>query len=295
MLHSLPLRSLPSRKGFTLASVLHFEGIGLMSGETVALSLFPLKDAAGYRWRFKGEESWQSLNEGDVLDAAGRTTLLRIARDDRSSQGVMVVEHLLSALKGMGIDHVGIEVMGKEIPILDGSALPFAEAIAKVGRQETDSEVNRWELTEPFVFESGETSYALSPSSVNQLSFHCVVDYPHTPAIGLQKFDFTLELDDYLEQLSKARTFCLVEELEFLRAKGLIRGGSLDCALVFEKTKALNPEGTRYIDEPARHKLLDLIGDLALLGFDLSAHITAIKPSHRANNELAKILRTKLP
>lgn len=279
-------RKTGSRVGYTIASPIELKGIGLMTGAECVVSLFPQHEEAGVFMRTSANSSWCALNESCVVDASARTTIVK-AGDSR----VILVEHLMSALKGMGVDHVKIQVQGLEIPGVDGSCQPFAQAIAQVGLSPTQIAVSTMALEEPISFESGGSLYSASPS--DHASWHCVIDYAHVPSIGLQTFDFDCN-GDYLRQVSLARTFCLEQELEKLWSMGLIKGGSLDCGVVFNDKGVLNPEGLRFVNEPARHKLLDLLGDLHFLGVDLQMHLVAIKPSHKANNELALMLRSMI-
>lgn len=286
------LRFLFSRAGYTLGSEIQFEGISLMGGQNVKLRLIPLFDRAGINIRASGDKAWERIDESHVVDALGRTTMVRTC-----SGSVMLVEHLMAALKGMGIDHVGLELEGQEIPILDGSSLPFVKEFVRVGRVKTDHEVAVYEVIEPLSLQDGQSAYVVAPLLKNQdrACWHCIIDYTTTSSIGLQKFDYEDDRDIFLREISPCRTFCLMQELDLLRSKGLAKGGSLENAVVFDGSSVLNAEGLRFHDEPVRHKLLDLIGDLALLDVDLRAHITAMRPSHRGNNALARMIRKCLP
>lgn len=279
------------RPGWTIAREIYFDGIALMSGTYGRLRLLPQYDRLGLSMRVSQEGPWHAIDERSVVDTSGRTTTVQVG-DVR----VMLVEHIMSAIRGMGVDHLGIEISNSEVPIFDGSAYPFAKAIEESGLMQTDYEVAVYGLTESISVDLDGSYYVLSPVDEGCLlgRWHCVIDYPQSPAIGLQRVDFDFEKDSYIEQISRARTFCLLEELEAMRARGLIRGGTLDNGLVFDGNRPLNPEGCRYINEPVRHKLLDMIGDLGLLPFDVKMQLSAMRPGHRANNALAKILRSKL-
>lgn len=278
-------KKIGTRPGRTLSQSLNFEGMGLMSGATGSIVIHPRKEA-GFSIR-RSHEKATAFNESNVIDAAGRMTQIGWGSDR-----VMLVEHLLSALHGMGFDSAEFEVTGPEIPIFDGSARIFAESLADVEKARAD-DISIYELTQTFKYESGASVYLLTPMK-GGCKWECVVDYTAFPVIGLQRFDFEAAKTDYLAEVASARTFCLEHEAEMMKAKGLIRGATLDNGVVFGASGPLNPAGLRYENEPARHKLLDLLGDLAPLGVELHFEGVAIKPGHQANNSLAKIIREQL-
>jgi UDP-3-O-[3-hydroxymyristoyl] N-acetylglucosamine deacetylase len=225
------------RSGWTLAKEICFEGIGLMSGQNCKLKLLPEYHQAGYFLRLKNVSEWTHLTEQSVINASNRTTIVKVG-----SKQVMLVEHLFSSLKGMGIDHVAIEIEGEEIPILDGSSYSFAKAIQQVQRVETTVPIHIYELTEPFSLEIDNSLYVCSLDT--KMSWHCVIDYPQAPVIGFQTFDFSEDLS-YIDLISPARTFCLEHEIEALRTQGLLKGASLDCGVVFNDCGPINSEGLR--------------------------------------------------
>jgi UDP-3-O-acyl N-acetylglucosamine deacetylase len=278
-------KKIGTRKGYTLGQSVSFESMALMSGAQTRVVVHPR-----YEKGFSIGRPFQEpvlFNEASVVDASQRMTQIGFGGDR-----VMLVEHLLSALFGMGIDSAYLEVSGPEIPIFDGSASVFAKAISTIEKHPA-ADVDIYELVEPFSFEDGASQYLLTPLK-GGYKWHCVIDYTSVPSIGLQHYDFDSASSFYLSEVSPARTFCLEQEAEMMKAKGLIQGASLENGVVFTPQGPLNPEGLRYPNEPARHKLLDLLGDLAPMGLELHFQGVAIKPGHKANNSLAKIIREKL-
>lgn len=282
-------KKIGSRPGVTLSEPLHFESMALMSGGYTQVVLHP-REEAGFSISRPGQAPI-SFNEASVVDASQRMTQIGFNGDR-----VMLVEHLLSALTGMKIDSAHIEVTGPEIPIFDGSGAVFARALAAVAKKRA-ADVDIYELVQPFEVEDGASQYLLTPHMTSHKSgfkWHCVIDYSAVPSIGLQSYDYDSTATSYLEEVSLARTFCLEQEAQMMQAKGLIKAATLDNGVVFNMQGPLNPEGLRFSNEPVRHKLLDLMGDLAPLGVDLRFQGVALKPGHKGNNSLAKIIREKL-
>ena len=195
------------------------------------------------------------------------------------------VEHLLSALAGMEIDNVEIEVDGPELPILDGSALPWVEAIRAAGVVELPDPGQELLLTDPVALRDGESWIVAAPAA--ELSFLVVTDFDH-PLLGTQAVNAASDAEWYAQEIAPARTFGFEHEVDALIAAGLARGGTLQNALIIHPDRFSSP--LRMPQECARHKLLDLMGDLALVGCRLRAAITAIKPGHRINTAFAKAL-----
>ncbi|OGS13872.1 MAG: hypothetical protein A2285_00120, partial [Elusimicrobia bacterium RIFOXYA12_FULL_57_11] len=200
------------------------------------------------------------------------------------------VEHLLSAAAGLGVDDLDIEISGEEPPAMDGSALPFAEALLTAGLEEKPGQLRACaRLAAPVEFLKGETRYRAAPGPAG-LAFRLVYEYPHR-LVGRQALELRLTPETYLTQVAPARTFGFDHEIAALKAAGLALGGSLENAVVITEAEVLAKGGLRFADEFARHKLLDLIGDLALggLAFD-GLTIEAQRPGHAGNINFAKIL-----
>lgn len=269
----------------TIATPFSLSGIGLHSGEQVSVTVKPAPIDSG-RYFIYGDTKIPA--DTTVVKASQLSTELR-----HNGTGVRTVEHLLSALFGMGVHNACIEMSSAELPILDGSALPWVEAIAKVGIK-TQVEGDRWiPLKESVTVAKGDSFVTAIPADT--LRFTYGVDYP-SKAIGEQWFSWSPAIADFSEkfatEIAPARTFTLAAYIDQARAAGLIKGGSLDNAIVCDEERWINPP-LRFDNEPCRHKLLDLIGDISLLGFLPRAHILAYKASHNLHAEFALAIAQK--
>eukprot|EP00271_Cylindrocystis_brebissonii_P021147 TRINITY_DN7409_c0_g1_i1.p1 TRINITY_DN7409_c0_g1~~TRINITY_DN7409_c0_g1_i1.p1 ORF type:complete len:409 (+),score=56.68 TRINITY_DN7409_c0_g1_i1:76-1227(+) len=285
----------------SLARSTTLRGVGLHSGEEAVVTLVPAGANEGRYFVSSGRGSTAGSSEDRIPACIGAVSETRLSTTLKSSGGrpwqVATVEHLLSALEGMGVDNVRIEMEGgSEMPILDGSAREWVLAIEEAGvvaaspASSTDkatSERSRLVLEHPLTVQDGDSWVAAFPSAVPLLSYG--IDFPQVPVIGRQWCSWSPPgagdppSTSYMRNVAPARTFGIFEQFEMLRAQGLIKGGSLDNALVCSVTKGwLNSEPLRFPDEPCRHKLLDLVGDLALCagggraGIPL-AHVVAYK------------------
>jgi UDP-3-O-[3-hydroxymyristoyl] N-acetylglucosamine deacetylase len=206
--------------------------------------------------------------------------------------GVMLstVEHVMSALYGLGIDNIYVDIDSLELPILDGSALPFVEMILGAGIQEQNSERIFLRVVEPVTVRDGDKFIVVEPSNEFRITY--AIDFSH-PAIGRQELDFRVDAASYKETIAFARTFGFLREVEELRKSNLIRGGSLENAVVLSDTGVVNGD-LRCEDEFVRHKVLDLIGDIALCGYPLLGHLKAFKAGHALHTDLAtKLVRSR--
>ena len=267
---------------WTLAQPVVRTGIGLHSGQTTTVTLRPW-DQPGFfiLGDALGSEPVR-LEPSQVRDSQLCTTL------DFGARRVATVEHLLAALAGCGLSHVAIELSGDEVPLLDGSALGWVEAIAEAGLQRaTTPRPAPPELQQAVVLHRGASVITATPADRFQLIG--VIDFPQ-PAIGRQQFSLALTPQAFVDQIAPARTFGFRDQVEQLRAAGLIQGGALDNALVCDGDHWLNPP-LRFPDEPVRHKLLDLIGDLALVGFP-QAQVLVYRGSHGLHTDLAAALQS---
>jgi UDP-3-O-[3-hydroxymyristoyl] N-acetylglucosamine deacetylase len=269
----------------TIASSFSLAGIGLHSGEQVSVTVSPAPIDAG-RYFSLGDSKIPANTT--VVAASQLSTELR-----QNGKGVRTVEHLLSALFGMGIHNACIQLDSPELPILDGSALPWVEAIAKVGI-ETQVEGDRLlPLTEAITVSKGDSFVTAIPA--DNLRFTYGIEFP-TKAIGEQWFSWSPAIADFSKkfalEIAPARTFTLEAYIDQMRSAGLIKGGSLDNAIICDSDRWVNPP-LRFDNEPCRHKLLDLIGDLSLLGFLPRAHILAYKASHQLHAEFAIAIAAK--
>jgi len=272
----------------TLADGLEFEGVGLHSGLPVHLQILPAETGTGIRFR--------RVDLADRPEIAARVEhVVEVDRGTTLAVGevrVRTVEHVLSALAGSGVDNAVIEIDAPEPPAGDGSARIFAEGLARVGTSEQGATARFIDIREDLTVEEGDSRYVASPSSFFEVS--ATIRFDH-PLIGRQFASFEIAPASYLADVAGARTFGFENEIEELRARGLARGGSLDNAIVLNEAGLHEGVELRYPDEFVRHKVLDIVGDLALLGGRLRGHVVAQRPSHRGNVALAReiLARTK--
>ena len=266
----------------TIKAPIKISGIGLHSGNKVSMTILPAPAGTGIRFvrtDLDGRpEVEASIN--NVVETSRSTTL------GKGNVRIFTVEHVLSALSGMGVHNSVIELDSNEPPICDGSSSLFAKEIEKVGIELQQDLIDPIIITDPVKIESSETIITAFP--YDRLKITCVSSGRNGRFTQLASFEITPET--WYKEISKARTFCYFEEIEHLIRNGLIKGGTLENAVVIREDAVLTTEPLRYPDEFVRHKILDLIGDLALLQRPIQAHIIAIRPSHNANCELVRRL-----
>ena len=202
---------------------------------------------------------------------------------------ICTVEHVLAALNAFGIDNLYIDIDGVEIPAGGGNSQAFVEMIEKAKIEPQDAECLCHKIKEPIYFSQEGSHLVALPSEEFRLS--CVIDYPNVPIIGAQHFSLVIDAGSFKNELAPCRTFCLYEEIKPLIDKGLIKGGTLDNAVVAKGDTILNDGKLKFPNEMVRHKILDLVGDLSLVGFRFCAHVIAIKSGHRVNVALAKRIK----
>ena len=299
----------------TLKQPVALMGVGLHTGEKVTIELCPAPANHGYKFQRIDLEDAPIINaDVDLVVSTERGTTLE-------SKGVRVytTEHVLAALVGCGVDNALIKITGQEIPILDGSALPYVKAIDSVGTEAQDAERVYFELDENIPWEDTEKQieFLAIPDKVYRLTV--MVDY-NSPVLGTQHASM-YNLDEFKQEIAPCRTFVFLRELEYLAGNNLIKGGDLDNAIVLvdrldvsqeelnrlakllgkenleisiEGIGVLNSLKLQYENEPARHKLLDIVGDLALIGRPIKAHILAARPGHSGNVRFAKVLKDQI-
>ena len=265
---------------WTLAAPVERSGVGLHSGGVSRVRLEP-SEQPGFRvgWLDAPQEPLQLLQPSQVCETQLCTAL---KLDQRR---LATVEHLLAALAGVGLTAVTLLVEGDEIPLLDGSAQPWVEAIAEAGLQGLGRRPVSEPLSRPITLQQGQSFVTALPS--DRLRLAAAIEFPQA-AIGRQFFSLELTPEAFVRDIAPARTFGFREQVEQLRAAGLIQGGALDNALVCDGDHWLNPP-LRFADEPVRHKLLDLLGDLALAGLP-QAQVFAFRGSHGLHTALAAAL-----
>jgi UDP-3-O-[3-hydroxymyristoyl] N-acetylglucosamine deacetylase len=258
-----------------------FEGAGLHTGRETMVTLSPLRGSEGVCFAYGGNR--YSIREARTGDAPRNTTMVF-----PGGQTLSTVEHLLSAISGLELDDVLIEPDGPELPAMDGSALLFARRMSEIGFIEKDLEYRAPSVSVPVCVNAGKSGIAALPS--DELRFTYVIDYPGT-SLGTEMKDVVLTRATFLEEIAPARTFALLSEVEALRASGLALGGALDNAIVIGDDGPLNECGYRVERECAAHKILDLLGDLALCGFIARAHYICVCGGHKLHSKLADRLR----
>jgi UDP-3-O-[3-hydroxymyristoyl] N-acetylglucosamine deacetylase len=263
----------------TVAKRVSCTGVGLHSGRAATLTLAPAAPDTGVRFVRMDLGAEIPAHSAHVADTTLSTNLaLGDAR-------IHTVEHVLAALSGMGIDNCRVEVDGPEVPILDGSAAPFVALIRQAGIAEQRAGKQFLIMERAVEVRDGDKSASLEPAE--SLSIEFTVDFKH-PLVTDQAFRLTLSDRAFEREVARARTFCFLRDIERMKAAGLARGGSLENAIVVDDFSILNPEGLRFPDEFARHKVLDAVGDLALLGLPVIGHFRAYKSGHGMNQALVR-------
>ncbi len=299
-------------KQSTIQSPVSVQGVGLHTGKQVTLTFKPAPVNHGYRFQ-RVDLPEQPVITADVklVASTNRGTTLRSGEVQ-----VSTVEHVLSALTGLSIDNVLMEIDGPEMPIMDGTSMPFVEALLHAGREVQDAARDYFEITEPISYKDELTGTELLALPSDNFEATVMIDF-NSNVLG-QQFAALHNLAEYVEEIASCRTFVFVHELEKLLDMGLIKGGDFDNAIVIADRKmdqkdldslakkmgkqsvrvdsegVLNTVKLRFQNEPARHKLLDVIGDLALIGKPIRGKIVATKPGHTANVEFARILKKHL-
>ena len=265
-----------SRSRTTLPGEIIFEGTGIHSGRASSVKISPHNEGQGITFAFGTRQ--YCITEAQA-DGSMRSTSLLFPGGER----VGTVEHLLSAIAGLGLDDVLITVCGDEIPIMDGSPLPFAEAINTRGLREFDSEYVVCSLSVPVCVNLKKSQIIALPS--DELKITYVIDYPDSP-IGTEMMDIVVTPENFMSQIAPARTFCLAKEAEAIRASGFGLGGGEDNVLIIRDK---DPAGGRYRvnRECAAHKAADLLGDIMLAGFTAFAHYICVRGGHALHIKLA--------
>ncbi len=278
----------------TLKSPVHLSGKGLFTGKETQITLHPAEIGTGMLFRkvYAGRTIIIPAQSGQVHSVTNRNTVL----SDGSKEGeIYCVEHLLSALFGCEVTNVIIEIEGSEVPIMDGSAAPFVQAILNCGVENQGTEIVPLTFEKPFYWSKGNVHIIALPSP--ELRFSYTLSYEGHPLLSSQFFTFLFSENGssfYANEIAPARTFCLYEEAKALLESGMIPGGTLNCAVVINGEEVINPEGLRFKNEMVRHKILDMIGDFALLGRPMLGHFIGIRSGHEANATLVKKIVTNM-
>jgi UDP-3-O-[3-hydroxymyristoyl] N-acetylglucosamine deacetylase len=273
----------------TLKNVIRATGVGLHTGRKVFVTLRPAGPDSGIIFRrvdLNPVVEIPALAE-NVGDTSLSTSLMR---DDAR---ISTVEHLLSAFAGLGIDNAYVDLSAPEVPIMDGSAGPFVFLIQSAGLQEQDAPKRFIRIKKPIAVKDGDKWAKFEPFSGFKVSFAIEFDHPFFQ-LASKKAEIDFSTTSFVKEVSRARTFGFMRDVESLRGRNLALGGSLDNAVVVDDYRILNEDGLRYEDEFVKHKILDAIGDLYLLGHSLIGAFHGYKSGHQLNNRLLrKLLSTK--
>jgi UDP-3-O-[3-hydroxymyristoyl] N-acetylglucosamine deacetylase len=269
----------------TLRQAISTKGVGLHTGARVEIVLLPAAADAGIVFRRTDLDVPVAIPAR--AECVGDTRLSSTLKADGVT--VSTVEHLMSALAGLGIDNLRIDIAGPEVPIMDGSAMPFVYLLQSAGVVEQGAPKRFIRIKAPVEVRDGDKWARFSPYAGYRLDF--AIDFPH-PVFGSENKHVVIDfaLHSYVKEVARARTFGFMQDVEAMRAAGLALGGSLQNAIVLDETRVLNAEGLRYENEFVKHKVLDAIGDLYLLGHPLIGEYAAFKPGHALNNALARAL-----
>ncbi len=269
----------------TLKNVIRATGVGLHSGETVYLTLRPAAPNTGIIFRRVDLDPIVEI--AAKAENVGETSLSTALIEN--GQKVSTVEHLLSAFAGLGIDNAYIDLNAPEVPIMDGSAGPFVFLIQSAGIEEQAVAKQFIRITKPVLLEDGDKWAKFEPFDGFKVSF--TIDFDHPAFTGRpQQVDVDFSSTSFVREVSRARTFGFMKDIEKLRENNLALGGSLDNAIVVDDYRVVNEDGLRYEDEFVRHKVLDAIGDLYLLGYSLIGAFNGYKSGHEVNNKLLRKL-----
>ncbi len=270
----------------TLSQAVSVSGTGVHSGKQTRLTIKPAPENHGIKFRrldLPGTQDIQAIFKM-VVDTSLATVL------GINGAIVSTVEHLMASFAGLGVDNALVEIDDYEIPIMDGSAWLFTRLIEEAGIEEQASPKHFIIVKKQIQMADGDKSVVVLPEPCFKIT--CKIDFSN-PLIGKQELIFDRAKNDFCQEISKARTFGFIQDLELLKKFSLGKGGSLDNAIVIDKDKILNEEGLRYPDEFVRHKLLDSLGDFSLLGMPIQGHIVTHKSGHSLNHLFIKKLLKK--
>lgn len=269
----------------TLKTLIRASGVGLHGGAKVTMALRPAAPDTGIVFRRVDLSVPVEIPASALL--IGDTRLCSCLEKDGVKVGT--IEHLMSAFAGLGIDNAYVDLDAAEVPILDGSAAPFVFLIQSAGIEEQNALKKFIRVTQPIHVEDGDKWARFEPHDGYRLNFSIVFNHPAIDK-SAQRAEMDFAEHSYVREVARARTFGFMQEVEWMRENGLALGGGLENAIVLDEFRVLNSEGLRYADEFVKHKLLDAIGDLYLLGRPLLAAFSAFKSGHALNNKLAREL-----
>jgi len=270
----------------TIAKQVTFSGVGLHTGTEINVTLRPADANRGIIFHRSEGEKTVSIEacSNNVVDTRLATVL------GKGDLRVSTVEHLMAALYAFGIDNLHIDIDGPEVPIMDGSADAFVQLLNEAGKTNLSHSRKYMAIRKPISVIDGEKRISIIPSRFFRITSDIAFDHP---SIALQNRSVKLSPEIFTRDIARARTFGFLKEVEYLKANGLARGGSLDNAVVINDQGIMNPGGLRYADEFVRHKILDTVGDFSLAGYPILGHIRTYKSGHDINHKMVeKILTT---
>lgn len=265
----------------TIKQEVSFAGIGLHTGSHVTVKLKPSPRDTGIVFYRNDKNLIIRADVGAVVDTAFATSL------GYNGTRIKTVEHILAAVSGLGIDNLIIELDGSEIPILDGSSTELIDIILRGGIAKQGKKRPYLRITKPVFFDDGHSEIAAFPYNGRKLTYR--IHFNHH-LLGEQKLSIDLNEETFAREVAPARTFGFVKDVEYLRANGLAKGGSLDNAVILGDNGVLNKSGLRFKDEFVRHKMLDFIGDISLIGFPIYGYLVANRSGHSTNIKFVKSL-----
>lgn len=282
------LSSVVLKKQHTLKNSISLSGAGLFTGKSVTLKLLPAPAGTGIVFKRMDLPFEPRIPAHlDYVQAVSRCSQLKC-----KEASVQTVEHLLAALSAYEIDNILIEMDGPEVPIMDGSSAPFTDLLEKAGKCKQEENQRVFKISSPLSWSQGDVHIIALPSEEYRISY--TLHYPHSSFLRSQYYSIPINPKCFKTEIAPCRTFSLYEEIAPLLDKGYLKGGSLENGVIIKDNAILNPEGIRFPDEMVRHKILDMIGDLSLIGVPFLAHVIAIRSGHASNHAFAKELLTQI-
>lgn len=266
-------------KQTTIKKSVQSVGIGLHKGEPIKIRIEPLMDDEGIIFYREDVGLSVKASPENVIDTQMATVI------GKGKDSISTIEHFLSAVYSYGIDNLRVVLNGAEVPVMDGSAASFCMLLDEAGIKQTDSLKKVMIIRKNVEVKQGDKYVKITPSSKPTFKFTICFDHV---SIGRQEYEFVFSKQNFIEQIAKARTFGFLRDVQYLRSKGLALGGSLDNAIVLDEKRILNPEGLRFDNEFVRHKILDALGDLCLLGMPIIGNYESYAGSHNLNHLLTK-------
>lgn len=266
-------------KQTTIAKSIQSVGIGLHKGEPIQITLEPMEANTGIVFHRSDVGMTVKAAPQNVVNTSNATVV------GSGENYISTTEHLLSAIYSYGIDNILIRVNGAEVPVMDGSGSSFCMMLDEAGIKELDANKQVLIIKQEVSVQDGAKYAKVTPS--NNVKFDFAIEFPH-PVIGRQEYSFEFSRKNYVKEISKARTFGFLKDVQYLQSRGLGLGGSLENAIILDDTKILNPEGLRYSNEFVRHKILDALGDLSLLGAPVIGNYESFAGGHKLNHLLTE-------